>query len=174
MSGIVHYFGDSYQNQRSRLPNRLTREEVSMADWFCASGLQTALAIIMLIVSYIPVYGSREVLTPQESLAKCGYSATFDGLRSALESPDPWATVYALRVIREKAYAQYLDKADSLLRHDYLYVQVEAARLLTQFGRPEGIGWLRQWEGISISPSFLSIDSANKAAQEGLRALGAK
>lgn len=99
--------------------------------------------------------------TPQELLAGMGYDASPEGLAEALESGDPWAQIYSLMILQETNDRTFLETAKSLLESNYIKVQLEAAKLLSQSDRVEGIEWLRKWENIDLNFSSPLIDTVD-------------
>lgn len=99
--------------------------------------------------------------TNTEHLALLGFEATPEGLAQALESPKPFARIYALKVISENSDPSFLPQAREQLQHEYIKVQLEGAKLLAQFNRPEGLAWLRGCETrVGDDPTF-SADTAH-------------
>ena len=113
--------------------------------------------------------------TSTEMLATFGFEATPQGLSGALEDERAFAKIYALRVISERKDASYLDEASGLLQADeFVMVHLEAAKLLTQFDREEGLAWLRDWENkvgddpaISTDWAHVVLDAASALAERG-------
>jgi HEAT repeat protein len=112
--------------------------------------------------------------TNTELLAEFGFEATPEGLAEALDSPSPFARIYALRVISEQKDPRFLPQAKVLLKHEFIKVQLEAAKLLAQFDRPEGLSWLRGWEkrvgddpAISDDHAHVVLDAASALAERG-------
>lgn len=112
--------------------------------------------------------------TNTELLAQLGFEATPAGLTQALESPKPFARIYALKVIAEKNDASFLPRAVKLLKHEFVKVQLEAAKVLAQFNRAEGLTWLQSWEkrvgddpDISDDAAHVVLDAASVLAARG-------
>lgn len=117
--------------------------------------------------------GPRKPTNP-ELLASLGFEATAKGLAQALDSPKPFARIYALKIIAERNDASFLPQAVRLLNHEFIKVQLEAAKLLAQFDRAEGLEWLRSWEKrvgddpkITADAAHVVLDAASALAARG-------
>ncbi|MEE9441671.1 MAG: hypothetical protein V3V99_03290 [candidate division Zixibacteria bacterium] len=111
--------------------------------------------------------------TSQELLAGMGYDATNEGLGKALDSSDPWAQIYSLMILQENNDPTYLEVAISLLGSTSVKVQLEAAKLLSQFDRIKGIRWLEKWEDFETDWSSPFTDTAH-AVLDAASALAAR
>ncbi len=115
---------------------------------------------IVLLTAYLPADEPRQP-TPQELLTGMGYEVTHDGMTRALKSGDPWAQIYSLMILRETNDQALLGIAQPLLGSSDIKVQLETAKMLSQFDRIEGIEWLQKWEHVVIDWSSPSTDTAD-------------
>ncbi|MEE9443772.1 MAG: HEAT repeat domain-containing protein [candidate division Zixibacteria bacterium] len=90
-----------------------------------------------------------------------GYEPTQESLTRAFNSGDAWAQIYSLMWLQENNDSAFLDMIPSLLKSSSIKVQLETAKLLSQFDRSDGIEWLQKWENIDINWESPYVDTAN-------------